>query len=51
MKFKEMQGIFVFPNSAKLKINETKINYFDFISSNEYKECTKALFRVDQKSI
>lgn len=40
--------IFVFPNSA-LKINETKINYFDFISSNEYKECTKALFRVVPK--
>lgn len=40
--------VFVFPNSA-LKINGTKINYFDFISSNEYKECTKALFRVVPK--
>ena len=41
--------IFVFPNSA-LKINETKINYFDFISSKDYKKYTKSLFRVVTKN-
>lgn len=34
--------VFVFPNSA-LKINNQKINYYDFITSVENVECNKAL--------
>lgn len=37
--------IFVFPNSA-LKINDKKINYFDYISSLENEDCNEALLRI-----
>jgi len=40
--------IFVFPNSA-LKIDNKKINYFDFISSNINQDCTDALIRTTKK--
>lgn len=40
--------IFVFPTSA-LKINDKKINYFDYISSLENEECNKALLRIFPK--
>jgi hypothetical protein len=39
------QRLFVFPNSA-LKINDTKINYYDFISSLSNSDCTMALKRI-----
>ena len=46
---KEMEArIFVFPTSA-LKINDRKINYFDFISSLENEDCNEALIRVFKK--
>ncbi len=40
--------VYVFPNSA-LKMNDKKINYFNFISSLENEECNKALLRVFPK--
>lgn len=40
--------IFLFPTSS-LKINDKKINYFDYISSLENKECNKALLRIFPK--
>lgn len=42
------QRIFVFPNSA-IKLNDIKINYFDFISSLDNKDCIAALLRIKQK--
>ena len=45
----EMEArIFVFPTSA-LKINDKKINYFDYISSLENEDCNKALLRIFPK--
>ncbi len=40
--------VFVFPTSA-LKINDKKINYFDYISSLRNEECNKALLRIFPK--
>lgn len=40
--------IYIFPNSA-LKVDNTKINYFNFISSLEYDSCNKALIRIFPK--
>lgn len=40
--------IFVFPTSA-LKINDKKINYFEYISSLECEECNQALLRIVPK--
>ena len=40
--------IYVFPNSA-LKIDNVKINYYDFINSLENKDCNKALVRIFEK--
>ena len=40
--------VFVFPTSA-LKVNDKKINYFDYISSLENEDCNKALLRVFPK--
>lgn len=45
----EMQArVFVFPTSA-LKINDKKINYFDYISNLENEDCNKALLRIFPK--
>lgn len=45
----EMESrIYIFPTSA-LKINDKKINYFDFISSLENKDCNNALLRIYPK--
>lgn len=42
----EMEArVFVFPTSA-LKINEHKINYYDYISSLENQNCNQALLRI-----
>lgn len=40
--------VYIFPNSA-LKINNEKINYFNFISSDKYPDCTAALKRISSK--
>ena len=40
--------VFVFPTSA-VKINDKKINYFEFIGSLENEDCNKALLRVFPK--
>ncbi len=40
--------VFVFPTSA-IKVDDKKINYFDFLSQNSNQECTNALVRVAQK--
>ncbi len=40
--------IIVLPNSI-LKINDKKINYFDFISRNVNQDCTNALARTIEK--
>ena len=40
--------IYVFPNSA-LKINDTKINYYDYITNLENKDCNKALKSIYEK--
>lgn len=40
--------IFVFPTSA-LKINDKKINYFEYISSLENEDCNQALLRIVPK--
>ena len=40
--------VFVFPTSA-LKIDDKKINYFEYISSLENEECNDALFRIFPK--
>lgn len=37
--------IFQFPTSA-IKLNERKINYYDFISSMENEDCNKAILRI-----
>lgn len=45
----EMQArVFVFPTSA-LKLNNKKINYFEFISSLDNDDCNKALKRIFPK--
>lgn len=45
----EMEArVFVFPTSA-LKINDKKINYFDYISNLENEDCNKALLRIFPK--
>lgn len=40
--------VFVFPTSA-LKLNDRKINYFEFINSLEEKNCNEALLRIFPK--
>ena len=40
--------IYIFPNSA-LKINDTKINYFEFINSIQNTDCNNALVRIYEK--
>lgn len=46
---KEMEArVYVFPTSS-LKINDKKINYFDYISSLENKDCNKALLNLFPK--
>ena len=37
--------IFQFPTSA-IKLNDRKINYYDFISSMENDDCNKAILRI-----
>ncbi len=37
--------IFQFPTSA-IKLNDRKINYYEFISSMEYEDCNKAILRI-----
>lgn len=37
--------VYIFPTSA-LKINDKKINYFEFISNQQNDECSKALIRI-----
>jgi hypothetical protein len=37
--------IFMFPTSA-IKVDDKKINYFDFLSQNKNQDCTKALERI-----
>lgn len=45
----EMEArVYVFPTSA-LKINDKKINYFDYISSLQNEDCNKALVRIFPK--
>lgn len=45
----EMEArVFVFPTSA-LKINDKKINYFEYISKEENEECRNALYRIFPK--
>ena len=45
----EMEArVFVFPTSA-LKVNDKKINYFNFISSFENEDCNNALLRMFPK--
>lgn len=39
---------YIFPNSA-LKIDDKKINYYDYISSLKNKECNEALLRIFPK--
>ncbi len=42
----EMEArVFVFPTSA-LKINDKKINYFNYISNLENEDCNRALLRI-----
>ena len=42
----EMEArVFVFPTSA-IKINDKKINYFEYISSLENEDCNQALLRI-----
>jgi len=40
--------IYTFPNSA-LKINDKKINYFEYLSSTENKDCNQALLTIVPK--
>lgn len=40
--------IYDFPTSA-LSINNKRINYYNFISSHEYKECDEALKRISKR--
>jgi len=40
--------VFTFPTSA-LKVNDKKINYFEYISSTKNNECNKALLRIYPK--
>ncbi len=45
----EMEArVFIFPTSA-LKLNDKKINYFEYINSLENEECNKALLRIFPK--
>lgn len=46
---KEIEArIYVFPNSI-LKINDNKINYFNYISSLKNKDCNEALKRIGRR--
>ena len=40
--------IFNFPTSA-IKLNGRKINYYDFLTTSEYKECNDAIIRIVPK--
>lgn len=40
--------IYQFPTSA-IKLNERKINYYDFLMAAEYKECNEAVLRIVPK--
>lgn len=40
--------VFVFPTSA-IKINDKKINYFEYISSLQNEDCNQALLRIFSK--
>lgn len=45
----EMEArVYVFPTSA-LKINDKKINYFDYISSLQNEDCNNSLIRIFPK--
>ena len=45
----EMEArVFVFPTSA-IKINDKKINYFEYISSLQNEDCNQALLRLFSK--
>lgn len=45
----EMEArVFVFPTSA-LKVDDKKINYYEYISSLQNEECNKALIRIVPK--
>ena len=45
----EMEArVFVFPTSA-IKINDKKINYFEYISSLQNEDCNQALLRIFSK--
>ena len=37
--------IFQYPTSA-IKLNDRKINYYDFISSMKYEDCNKSILRI-----
>jgi hypothetical protein len=43
---KQNSRIFTFPTSALRNESGEKINYFEYISSGENKDCTEALFRI-----
>ena len=40
--------VFIFPTSA-IKINDKKINYFEYISSLQNEDCNQALLRIFSK--
>lgn len=40
--------IYIYPTSS-IKYEDKKINYLEFISSNKYKECSKALVNISSK--
>ena len=40
--------VFIFPTSA-IKINDKKINYFEYISSLQNEDCNQALLRMFPK--
>lgn len=42
--------IFQFPTSA-IKLNDKKINYFDFLSTSKNKDCDKAILRIVPKIV
>ena len=46
---KQNSRIFTFPASALRKESGDKINYFEYISSGENRDCTEALFRIISK--
>ncbi len=41
--------IYQFPTSA-IKLNDRKINYYDFLTSKEYEGCNKALAKIKEKT-